>query len=377
MDKVVEVIMTKRYKLAISFLISVILVSCGAPSTNQTIESDGFPLEEHWSYDLGVPIYKLAVTDEIIAVGRSDGVTAIDVETGKLLWSLDFSLATDSRIAFTEDSLIAANSIKKQILIIGKKGEEIKKFNLDSTESFEILAVYSRFVFVRRIPSWNLEVYDLHKGIKAWQIFIGRGSTSISYDLEADIAYVATSSFIGAYNARNGDKIWKFSNVARAGVLDSGTFFYYSEGSKTNNKKAGYIYAMDAQEENQLWSMEIPLQIRTSIYNLTIINDMLVVSTDFGLIAINKIDGSEMWQSETNEFFYGKPIMISDIIFIRGTNTKVIYAISPDDGQYLGCLNLGTPFLISTSQRENDILYKSKQFLIFTFENLVYSYQLK
>lgn len=368
----------KKRIIFILLLVPVLLLSCGLFQGSQIIENKSFPLDERWSFVLSAPVYKLAVTDEAIAVGTADGVNTIEAETGRLLWSLNLPLDTDSLLAFTEEGLVAVDSIKKQIVMIGMEGDEIKRFDLDSAESFQVLAVYSNFIFVRRIPSWNLEVYDLRKGIKTWQVLVDRGDVSISLDPTTEIAYITTSSFVSAHDTISGNTIWKFYKETRTGTLESGILYYFAEDSENNNNtNVGYISAVDVQSANQLWAMEVPLKIRTAIYNLTIFNDLLIASTDFGLLAINKTDGHEMWQSETNEFFYGKPIIIDNILYARGTNTRVIYAISPDDGHYLGYLNLGTPPLLSTSQKENDIVYKSGEFLIFTFENTVYAYHVK
>jgi hypothetical protein len=83
----------------------------------------------------------------------------------------------------------------------------------------------------------------------------------------------------------------------------------------------------------------------------------------------------ELWQSETNDSFDGKPVVINEVLYARGTNTSVIYAISPANGRYFGYLNLGDSSILSISQAEYDILYQTGEFLIFPFENTVYAYQ--
>lgn len=362
--------------IGVIFLISMMIVSCGIFQENQIVKDKNFPLDMLWSIDLDAPVYKLATTNEVVAVGTADGVKTINVDTGKWLWNFEFPLDTDSLLAFTEKNLVAADSINKQIVIIGPEGNEIKRFGLASTEDFQVLAVYSSYIFVRRVPSWNLEVYDLNVGVRTWQILVDRGNVSIGFDPSSSITYITTSSFVGAYDITSGNEIWKFYKETRTGVFDSGVLYYYSEGTE-NNINTSQISAVDVQNVNHLWSIGVPLKVRTVVYNLTILNDLLIASTDYGLIALSITDGHEIWHSETNEFVYGKLIMINGIIYARGTNTRVVYAISPDDGSYLGYLELGTPPLLATSQRDNDILYKSGNCLIFTFENTIYGYQIK
>jgi outer membrane protein assembly factor BamB len=102
---------------------------------------------------------------------------------------------------------------------------------------------------------------------------------------------------------------------------------------------------------------------------------MLIVGTNFGLLSLDKKDGHELWQSETNDSFDAKPIIINDMLYARATNTSMIYAISPADGRYLGYLKLGESSLLGISHPEYDILYQTGEFLIFPFENTVYAYQ--
>ena len=353
------------------------LTSCGVSPKNQAIKNDDFPLLEHWKYSFDSPVYKLAVVEDWVAVGEDDGVTAIDVNTGKFMWNLEFPLDTVSELVFSSGNLIVADRNKTQIMAVNKSGKIVSRFNINSTESFQILAACSNYIFIRRVPSWNVEVYDAQLGKMVWEILVDRGDVSISCDSFIDNVYITTSSFISARKNSTGDEIWKIDAEARTGTLDSNRFYYYSEASSEENKTLGFISAVDTQGYANIWEAKIPLGIRTSIYNMTAFNNILVASTDFGAIAINKEDGHEVWVSETNEFFYGKPILINNVIYIRGTNTKVIYAINPENGQYLGYLRLGEQSLFGLSQRNNDIVYKFAELLIFPFENTVYAYQLK
>jgi outer membrane protein assembly factor BamB len=361
-----------KQKFLIAILLIVLLTSCKVSPKNQLIKNENFPLSERWSFTSSVPIYKLAVGEGWIAVGEDDGITAIDINTGKFMWKLEFPLDTISELVFSEGNLIAANKDKMQIMAVNKLGKITSSFYLHSSESFQVLAAYSNYIFIRRVPSWNLEVYDMQSGNNLWEISVDRGSVSINYDSSKDNVYITTSSFVSARKIATGDEVWKINEVIRTGVLDLDTIYYYSEAS---NK--GFVSAADAQNSEKIWKTEIPLDIRTSVYNLTALNDILFVSTDFGAIAINKKDGHEMWISETNDFFYGKPILINNVVYIRGASTKMIYAINPENGQYLGYLKLDKQSPLGLAQRNDDIVYKSGEFLIFPFVNTVYAYQIK
>lgn len=363
-----------KQKLLAFLLLICLLTSCNPIQENLGIRGENFPLTQRWSSHLDGRIYGLAVSDDWIAVSQSNGITAIDTETGSYLWNLSFPLDKDSLLLFLNGNLVVASF--SQMKVIDKSGEELSTINFHSqNESPQIVAAYSNYVFVRMTPSWKLEIYDIQRGTLAWEIPVGRGGLSISFDEITNIVYLTTTSFVSSHDISNGSMIWKIDKNTRTGIFDAGVIYYSSESS--GNENAGNISAVDARSLDLLWDANIPNGVRTAIYNLTVIDNMLIVSTDFGLLAIDKKDGHDLWQSETSEFFYGKPVFINDVIYVRGTTTSVIYAISPTNGRYLGYLHLENSSILSTPQREYDIIYKTDRLLIFPFENTVYTYQIK
>jgi outer membrane protein assembly factor BamB len=261
---------------------------------------------------------------------------------------------------------------KSQIDVIDKTGKLVYKVNLAlQEESEQILAVYSDYIFVRRFPSWNLEVYNMWTGIMVWDLVVHRATVTVNYDSATEIVYITTTNFISAREIATGNEIWRIDKVTRTGILDSGVLYYYSETSADS----GSISAVDIKNRDKTWKAEMLLKNR-AVYNLMIFDDTLIVSTDVGLIALNKKYGHEMWKSETKDFFYGKPVLINNVLYARGTDTRIIYAISPENGRYLGYLHLGhPPLLISTFHKEYDIVYKYGDLLIFPFEKTVYAFQ--
>ena len=361
-----------KQRLLMFLLFIIPLISCTPQQKSLEIKSENFPLTQRWSFPLKGRIYKLAVSDDWIAVGQSNGITAINAVTGAYLWNLEFPVDTDSLLPFFDGKLVVASS--SQMKIIDKSGQEISIINFQaSNERPQIIAAYSNYVFVRMTPSWKLQIYDLQAGALAWEIPIGRGGLSISFDEVTNIVYLTTTRFISSHDISSGNMIWKIDKNTITGVLDAGVLYYAYESSENDSKL--HISAIDVQSLDLIWDAHIPTNARTAIYNLTVFTNILTVSTDFGLLALDKKDGRELWQSKTSEFFYGKPVLMNDVIYVRGTTTSVIYAISPTDGRYLGYLNLGNSSVLSTSQSEYDIIYKTDQSLIFPFENTVYAYQ--
>jgi outer membrane protein assembly factor BamB len=217
-----------------------------------------------------------------------------------------------------------------------------------------------------------MEVYNISTGQLVWEIYVGRGGLSVSFDDITDIVYLTTTFFISANDISNGDQVWKIEENTITGTYDMGVLYYSTQLSKKNYTVQ--VSAIDAQSLKLFWDAEIAQGLGNSLFNLTVFDDMLLASTNFGLLALDKKDGNTLWKSETSEFFYGKPVVINDVIYLRGTTSSVIYAIFPADGRYLGTLSLEKSSILSTSQREYDIVYKADEFLVFPFENTIYAY---
>lgn len=361
-----EGIQMNKKLIPIIMTIFIFVMSCGVFESDKSITHNNFPMKERWSSKFDGAVYKLGVADDWIVVGQSESITAIDTESGKVMWTMDMTLDTDSLLLISDGSLIAASS--SQLFVINKAGEKLHTIKLRPKQSTEVVATYAGYVFVYRRADGLLEAYSIQDETLAWDIITHRGGVSVNFDLSTNAVYITSSSFVSANKITDGSEIWKKDIVGRTGVLDSDVFYYFSELSPA----MGNITSVNELDGSEFWRIDEPFRIRTAIYNLTIIENLLVASTDYGLIAIDKNNGNELWQSETNDFFYGNPILFDGILYIRGTNTDTIYAINPQNGIYLGYLYLGNPSIIS--HREYEFIYKSGSYLIFPYNDTVYAY---
>ncbi len=360
-----------RQKLLPLFMLIFLLACSSLSQAGPRIINESFPLMQRWSLPLKGRVYRLAVSDDWIAASQSNSITAIDTKTGKLMWELSFPVDINSLLLFLNGNLVVASA--DQMKVINQSGEELSTIDFDSPkESAEIVAGYSDYVFVRRTPSWTLEVYHLPTGRLVWEIYVGRGGLSISFDDITDIVYLTTTFFISANDISNGNQIWRIDENPTTGTYDSGVLYYSTQLSKKNYTIQ--VSAIDTQSLKLFWDAEIAQGLGNSLFNLTVFDDTLLASTNSGLLALDKKDGNPLWKSETSELFYGKPVVINDVIYIRGTTSSVIYAISPADGRNLGTLSLEKSSILSTSQDEYDIVYRAGDLLIFPFEDSVYAY---
>jgi outer membrane protein assembly factor BamB len=345
-------------------------MSCGVFESDTSITSSNFPMKEVWSSKFDFAVYKLGVADDWIVVGQSTSLTAIDTESGQTLWKMDIILDLDSLLPISDDLLITAS--KNQLLVVDKTGQTVSTIDFDPKRgSVEIVGAYSHFVVVKRVPPYTLEIYDIESEKMIWEVQIDRGGESINFDPVTNTVYITSSRFVGAFDAVDGNSLWKKSTVARTAILDSGVLFYHWENE---GGKMGYISAIDAQSSNLLWEIEMPFEIQDHIYDLSICDNYLVANTNFGMIVFDNKDGNELWRFNTTEFHYSNPVCMDKTLYARGYSTSKIFTFSLDGGYYLGVLNLGSPSLFDVSHPEYELVYKSGEFLIFPYENTVYAY---
>lgn len=356
--------------LGITLMLSLV-ASCSSLQTEIIIKNDNFPMMNVWSYKNQEIITKLAIAEGWLAIGSENQVVAIDTITGSFLWRLGYSLESSSELVFSGEYLIITDITTRKILAITKSGEVVKSFFINSEETFEVLAAYSNFIFVKRIPSWSIEVYDLNSGKIIWSSIVDRGDTRINFDDSTDTVFFTTSGYISKQSVYTGDIIWKIDQETQSGFLNSGSLYYYSNTYANEN---GYIISVDAKDSDPIWKTNM-LNIDLRINNFALLSNFLLASTNYGLIALDKNNGEIIWTSETEEYFYGKPIYINNLIYIRGTNTDTIYAIDPNNGQYVGFLKLGAPSIYGLSLEKDEVIYQYKNLLIVPYLDTVYVFQ--
>jgi outer membrane protein assembly factor BamB len=356
----------------ITFIVILIGVqlACLNSSTKMAVT---FPLSPKWVFPVGDEIYSVASSSQGIAIAKPSGIVLIDADTGSLIWEHPYSVEPQSKLYFSDELLIAQNS--SQISVIDTNGAELKVIELKRNfgETTNIITVLSKYAFIVRTPAWRLEAYNLDDGTLAWSDGVGRGIKNINYDAMSDTLYVASLNFIRAYDLESGKLHWEISQWASTSIYDSGSLFYYG---KADSQGAYFFARYDVSTLNLKWTLNFSPLIQTDVYNLTIADNTLIAGTTYGLIAIDKSKGTQLWNSKIDEI-YTKPIVIDNVIYVKSSASKTVYAISISDGQMLGKLQLEPPpsvVVLQPSYKYALGLLGSNGNLIITTSNTIYSY---
>ena len=355
-------------KIVIMLLILPIMLSCMLYAEPPLDESD-FPLKQVLVLPVDGDIQGIAVADTWVVVHTYDKIIAMDIDTQKTLWSMDFQVITPHGKGFlmNNDTLIAASF--DQIIVVNKLGEK-KEINLDpDTKTItKILGVYSNYLYVVGGSEWTFAVYDISKNIMLWKMFVEREISDVVYDVSNNVVYVPTFS-LRAFDNLSGKLLWEMGGIGAIGDSEVDILYVFSQ---TNIDNSFGLAAIDTVNQKKFWEKDIAISSSYSVSNLTIIDNLLIISGS-ELLAINKSNGEQVWATASvGEEFY-TPVEYDGVIYVKTGATGSVYAISPDDGAVIGHVRLeDIGFGVA-----NGGVYKLKDGIVFNTRNAIVIYKAK
>ena len=143
---------------------------------------------------------------------------------------------------------------------------------------------------------------------------------------------------------------------------------------KGGNSREIRFSAFDVESQTELWRSEVTFS--PYVYDMTIINDLVIVNGDAGLLAVNKSDGAMLWQTPVGESFGTKPIEYDGLLYAKGTSYTV-YAISPQSGDFVGYVSLEGSKSVEPGYDVVSGVYRVKDGIVFNTRNAVWLYKKK
>jgi outer membrane protein assembly factor BamB len=337
-------------KIVLALVVLPIIVAC-MYSASAPLGETNFPLKKVTEIPIEEDIEEIAVGETWIAVATSDSMIGFDIDTQKRLWSIDFSVITYSDPAFrmVNDTLIAASS--DQLLVIEKTGNTRPlNLNPEGGTITHLSAASSNYVYIIRGSKWTLEAYDFINNKLLWTIIVERGGRGAFYDKLKDIVYVPTSNnSILAIENSTGKLLWKKTGGVLHSVFEEDVLYTFEKLEGANNFS---LAAIDVTLQGELWRKAIVMTATQRVENMAIVDELLVVGTGAGLLALNISTGEQVWDILEEDEFDTSPVQFDGILFIKGLS-RTIYAINPINGTIIGSAKLEN----SSSVHENYEVY--------------------
>jgi outer membrane protein assembly factor BamB len=358
-------------KIALALLILPIMLSCML-FANPPLGESNFPLTKVLTIPVDGEVEEIAIADTWIAVHTYEKIIAMDIETQKMLWSINMQVDHyGESFKIINNTLIAAS--QDQIILVDKQGQK-REIALEPIKGpiniIKVASIYPNHVYVIR-GEWILEVYDISENTMLWKMFVGRRMGNVFYDSSNNVAYVTTDDSLRAFDNSSGKLLWEMIGVFGQSVLFEAGVLYVPEQAGVDN--AFRLAAIDAASQTKLWEKDIAKSPNYSVSNRTIIDNLLVVSGN-GMIAISKSNGEQVWTTPgVGEEFYTVPVKFDGVIYAKGIATGAVYAISLDDGTIIGHVRLED---IGFDTANGDV-YVLKDGIVFNTRNDIVIYKAK
>ncbi len=296
----------------------------------------------------------------------TNAVVALDASSGKTLWARPFAVqkhGSDRIFAQTTDLVLAQDqlyvgwqswdvsaqtSVGHIYMLSASDGRQLASY--PATAALSALAAGDGVLAASADSS--LQVYDPASGKSLWHVSI-KGPTNkpvVSLSVVDSLVYAVITtnnevsgagvSYIVAYNARTGARVWKSPNFAGDAlshftVVQHVVYFGVLGAHSQDSGWTGNVYAYDVQHNRQLWNRPV----RGGVQNSPIVsNGLMYVATDDGtqgharLIALTASTGAMKWQLSLPDGFAGTFCISSGIVY--AVNVSYSSKAAVPDGLY-------------------------------------------
>ena len=345
------------------------IISCNTELPAPIVSN--FPFEEKWVFNTD-NIYSMAAGDDWLLVSDTKGILALDIADGHVLWRKDYFPYGETGVLMINNIAYATDS--STVKAFTKSGRELLSFDLKKPNDSEaqIVTGSDKYILLLRAQSWNLEVYDLSTKELLWHQYAGRGGGEVFFNSSSANVYLVNANSVKAYDITNGALKWELpGNFYTSTYNGQFNLYLFNKQNTSLSDYLGTFESYDINNQKQVWSTTFSGRI----HKMNIQGNLLLASTESGILAINSLNGEVVWSALSTEEFYSKPIMVNNIVFTKGALSKKIYALT-ENGVNIGYLQVererenGQPYLDYVSG-----LYKSNETLIVTTDSKVLAYR--
>jgi outer membrane protein assembly factor BamB len=333
-----------------------------------------FPLVRSITFPVNGTIRGMAVGDTWLAYHTMKEITAIDLDTQKVIWRMDFpEITSEEGFQIIDDQLVASS--RSQIISLDRQGNRDDLLTLKPADSSEyilkVVGLYQNYAYVILGPMWTLEAYDIANKVALWK---ADRMENAYYDPLANIVYAITrTGNIQAVDNNNGTTLWQRTGNVVQSAYSADTLFLY-EHIKSNG--CYELSAFDVKGQQELWRTNVTNISADNVYRLTVRNQLLIVDTESGLLAFDVVSGMHVWTASVGEPIETSPIEFNNLIYAKGVYNSAIYALSPTDGSIIGVADMEKETLFGFADIYTGV-YKISHGIVFGTKNSIFVYKPK
>lgn len=319
--------------------------------TQNSLQSDNFPLRQIWTANLNAPILNISVsTHNNIIVQTNSMLYALNARTGEILWKYDLAWQGSSKSPYFYNHIIYLVNHDSLLAISEQSGNLIWRQQLPRTGEW-VTDASEKVVLVNQVGEY-IVAFDANTGMPLWQQPADRGETQAYID--ENVVYIPGYS-IRAFDLHTGTALWGDENLRTLGYVAY---------------KDGVLYSMtgafDLRNRKEVWQSP---ESTTGIVRLSVIGDTVFVSDAADIYAKRIQDGAVQWWSSVQ--YPRIPVVLNGVVYVFNGNHRRITAINLATGTKVGNLTISNMnFFVTDSQlmaASSDNLYFSSRSEIFAF----------
>ena len=272
------------------------------------------PLALAWKTELGGPhvfgyfTSSPVAMNGIVYLGGGDGVYALDVLTGKIVWFYK-----------TGGIVRSSPSIFEGILYVGS-------------------------------DEGTLHAIDARSGAKLWAFRTGGPVLSSPLVVEETVYVGSEDGALYALDSKSGALKWKFQTALR--IVTSPAYAY---NTVYFGSWDGYVYALDPVSGKVRWKYYTGSGIESSP---AIADGVLYIAASYAhrAIALDAYNGKELWQYETGYKIISSPAVSGSLVFF-GSSDAHVYAFDTRTGELRWKYNVNGGIAGSSPTISGEIVY--------------------
>ncbi len=293
-----------------------------------TDDSVNPPLTLKWVKNLGFETDSSPViVDDVLYVGTTYGVSAVDVTTGMQLWTY----RTDSFVGGVpaiSNGVLYVGANDRKFYAINVSDGTLKWVNMSAISGYASSPVVEGTIVYAMPQDGTFYAFDVDTGEIIWSTLIGKISESSPAIGDGIITFGTDGGDVVALDASTGKEKWRYntgsSDIKSSPAIADGTVFIGSDD--------GSLYALSADNGNLVWKYSTGDNIESSP---SVKNGVVYAgSKDSSFFAIDEKTGKRKWIDPNAGQVLSGPAISSNVVYLA-TRNNYIEAFDANTGEFL------------------------------------------
>jgi outer membrane protein assembly factor BamB len=330
-----------RLGIGVAVCMILVLTIMGCQSYGEPTAVGRFPLRERWRFEAeDAIITELAGGYGKVAIRTGQKLYVLDASTGILLWAVPVPADVYPTPPLVGEDLIVVGYSDGVMAMDAKAGREVwRAQNKASCESPRVVPIMfnKNLVYVVR-DHCDVRAYDRASGNLIWTGGLSGARSGANLFLDRGELLVASGEVLQVRNPATGGLVKSIGGQI-------GENASYQAGILYGFRSSTQLVAFDPRPGKALWTAEGMFDISSP----PVVAGSFVLALPYGEqvpSAYDALTGTQLWSAQVDRGSYLTPAVLSDTVYVRGLFNGKIYALSLLDGKPLGYLDTGGTLIV-------------------------------